>query len=303
MIAVENIKINELYKQDVPIQKGYVGDSIIFVLENYQYTFQASTMVVMQNHVAQDLIYHFDSYKQKIINGVVQEEKIFVGASFKFNSGEDYIRFTVDKDKQQYGVDTEPDYNPTEDTRQGIYIMTQEESNKTLSITFRQRGSVIKQLNSFETDKTLIPTYDENKYSSAIDAYKNNGSIQFKFKVRFYVQKYINGGKYEQLPNRNLPTIKNLTFESKFESVKLVFFPQSFEYKDENNSRCAHAFFYVNRTGTHGDLTLNTKCTMICRFGGSAGGVDYTSHYGYLTVNITDNDINGTLDCYFRPLP
>lgn len=76
MINVKDIEVKDLYKKDVPINQAYVGDDIVYRLENYIYTLTSSTTITIPaTYSMYPIEYKYESYKQLVIDEVVQEEK------------------------------------------------------------------------------------------------------------------------------------------------------------------------------------------------------------------------------------
>lgn len=298
MINVKDIEVKDLYKKDVPINQAYVGDDIVYRLENYVYTLVSSTTIAIPaTYSMYPIEYKYESYKQLVINEIVQEEKIPVDISVQHDSGEQFYEIGIIPSKNVYTLNV--DTNPNDTDRIGYINLIQKESNKILKVKVTQRASTFKRVNCYETDNVLEVVYNADKYSSAIEEYKQTNSIKLKVKVHPYIQVYRNNVELNREKSRNKPAIKKITYDSTFDGISLSYYPESTEFTDDLGSRCAYTYIIINRTSAFKAVTLNTKCSMIVNLGGTYG-IDYTSQYGYISINITDNDITGTCDCYYR---
>lgn len=204
MINVKDIKVKDLYKKDVPINRAYVGDDIVFNKSEYKYTFTPQIPSYHLSALSQIIYYKYTSYKQKIIDGIVQDEKILVNVELKHKTGEQF--YSSEYDHANSRIKIIVDENTSQRyTRTNTFTVTQNESGLSATGTIRQTTAAVGTYFNFYVIDDKVGTtncdfeYDSGLYKSWTNHLWKNKSINGYFRIRGTNDKYVNLTKTESV--------------------------------------------------------------------------------------------------------
>ena len=205
MINVKDIEVKDLYKKDVPINQAYVGDDIVFTKGEYKYTFTPQMPSYSLSALSQVIYYKYTSYKQRIIDGIVQDKKILVNVELKHETGEQFYSSEYDHANSRIKIIVDENTSPRY-TRTNTFIVTQKESGLSATATIRQGTAAAgTYFNFYVIDDKVGTTNCEFEYNS--DLYRSwthhlwkNNSINGYFRIRGTNDKYVNLTKTKSVP-------------------------------------------------------------------------------------------------------
>lgn len=191
MFSVNQLRLGTITATDyclgsVPVQKMYLGSVLVFdrtpvVETKYTFTVPQPTISLPAEANSGNFTLSWESYKQDVINGEVQETKTKVGVTTNSLEVPEWIQLSS-QEEGELGNSLTFNYsnNTTTDERSFTFNLTQQESSKKLTVIVTQSGAEIETTYTWNVTPTTVTIDGTNTATINVTSYKQQwiGDIQ-----------------------------------------------------------------------------------------------------------------------------
>lgn len=191
MFSVNQLRLGTITATDyclgsIPVQKMYLGSVLVFdrtpvVETKYTFTVPHSTISLPAEANSGNFTLSWESYKQDVINGEVQEAKTKVGVVTNSLDAPDWIQLSSQEEGELGNSLTFTfSNNTTTDERSFTFQLTQQESSKQLTVVVTQSGAQIETTYTWNVTPTTVTIDGTNTATINVTSYKQQwiGDVQ-----------------------------------------------------------------------------------------------------------------------------
>lgn len=191
MFSVNQLRLGTITATDyclgsVPVQKMYLGSVLVFdrtpvVETKYTFTVPQPTISLPAEAESGNFTLSWESYKQDVVNGEVQETKTKVGVTTNSLEVPEWIQLSS-QEEGELGNSLTFNFsnNTTTDERSFTFQLTQQESSKQLTVVVTQSGAEIETTYTWNVTPTTVTIDGTNTATINVTSYKQQwiGDIQ-----------------------------------------------------------------------------------------------------------------------------
>ena len=191
MFSINNFRLGAITPVDyrlgsVPIQRMYLGQICVFdrtpvVETKYTFTVPHPTISIPSEAKGGYFTLSWESYKQDVVNGEVQEAKTKVGVTTNSLEIPEWIQLSS-QEEGELGNSLTFNFsnNTTTDERSFTFNLTQQESSKKLTVVVTQSGAEIETTYTWNVTPTTVSIDGTNTATINVTSYKQQwiGDIQ-----------------------------------------------------------------------------------------------------------------------------
>ena len=191
MFSVNQLRLGTITATDyclgsIPVQKMYMGSVLVFdrtpvVETKYTFTVPQPTISLPAQAESGNFTLSWESYKQDVINGEVQEAKTKVGVTTNSLEVPEWIQLSSQEEGELGNSLTFTfSNNTTTDERSFTFQLTQQESSKQLTVVVTQSGAEIETTYTWNVTPTTVTIDGTNTATINVTSYKQQwiGDIQ-----------------------------------------------------------------------------------------------------------------------------
>ena len=191
MFSVNQLRLGTITATDyclgsIPVQKMYMGSVLVFdrtpvVETKYTFTVPQPTISLPAQAESGNFTLSWESYKQDVVNGEVQDAKTKVGVVTNSLEVPEWIQLSS-QEEGELGNSLTFNFsnNTTTDERSFTFNLTQQESSKKLTVVVTQSGADIETTYTWNVTPTTVTIDGTNTATINVTSYKQQwiGDIQ-----------------------------------------------------------------------------------------------------------------------------
>ena len=191
MFSVNQLRLGTITATDyclgsIPVQKMYMGSVLVFdrtpvVETKYTFTVPQPTISLPAEAESGNFTLSWESYKQEVVNGEIQEAKTKVGVVTNSLEVPEWIQLSS-QEEGELGNSLTFNFsnNTTADERSFTFQLTQQESSKKLTVVVTQSGAEIETTYTWNVTPATVTIDGTNTATINVTSYKQQwiGDIQ-----------------------------------------------------------------------------------------------------------------------------
>ena len=186
-LRLGTITATDYYLGSIPVQKMYMGSVLVFdrtpvsIETKYTFTVPQPTISLPAQAESGNFTLSWESYKQDVVNGEVQDAKTKVGVVTNSLEVPEWIQLSS-QEEGELGNSLTFNFsnNTTADERSFTFNLTQQESSKKLTVVVTQSGADIETTYTWNVTPTTVTIDGTNTATINVTSYKQQwiGDIQ-----------------------------------------------------------------------------------------------------------------------------